>query len=354
MEILQTEVQLTLNRLIIVAVIVALLSCFVGSLIGWGVYPVDYADTDPWDMRERHQEAYVVMLADSYQTHRDLEQVQERLGAWDIGQVQEVAKRVMASPKYKAQEKRNVQNLMTALPGAEWLAEEIPSVTATEPGEETDEGSSLLGRAIRLLLIVVVLVGAVYMVIRLLRARRGPAEKAKPKAEAEEPVIEMEAPVAEDGTPPSGQFVTTYERERDKENYDTSFTIESPRGAFLGECGVSISERIGVGDEVTAFEIWLFDKNDIKTITKVLVSEYAFNDDELMTKLEKKGDIVLAMPKAQIVLETTTLRVAANIAEMEYIPGALPEKSQFSKLTIGLATYTIGEIDDREPEMQFG
>ena len=63
--------------------------------------------------------------------------------------------------------------------------------------------------------------------------------------------------------------------------FDDSFSIDSPAGEFLGECGVGISETIGVGEpkKVTAFEVWLFDKNDIQTVTTVLMCKNAFEDD---------------------------------------------------------------------------
>ena len=59
--------------------------------------------------------------------------------------------------------------------------------------------------------------------------------------------------------------------------YDGSISIDTQGGDFLGEYGVGVSEIIGVGDpkKVTALEIWLFDKNDIKTATKVLMSAHA-------------------------------------------------------------------------------
>ena len=62
--------------------------------------------------------------------------------------------------------------------------------------------------------------------------------------------------------------------------FDDSFSVDSPSGEFLGECGVGISETIGVGDpnKVSAFEVWLFDKNDIQKVTKVLMSAHAFLD----------------------------------------------------------------------------
>jgi hypothetical protein len=102
------------------------------------------------------------------------------------------------------------------------------------------------------------------------------------RAAAEEPISMARpippAPRVEEwegvGQPPLGHFFTTYQLGED--TYDESFSIETPMGEFLGECGMGISETIGVGDpdKVTAFEVWLFDKSDIRTVTKVLMSQY--------------------------------------------------------------------------------
>jgi hypothetical protein len=108
----------------------------------------------------------------------------------------------------------------------------------------------------------------------------------------------------------------------------------------LGECGVGISETIGVGDpdKVTAFEVWLFDKNDIRTVTKVLMSEHAFNDQELRARLATKGEPVLAQPDQVITLETLTLRIDAMVTETMYGTGELPANSFFDRLTIELVS----------------
>ena len=53
-----------------------------------------------------------------------------------------------------------------------------------------------------------------------------------------------------------------------------------------------------VGDEdqkVAALEVWLFDKNDIKTATKVLMTEHAYNDPNIRARLEPKGELVVVM-----------------------------------------------------------
>jgi hypothetical protein len=138
------------------------------------------------------------------------------------------------------------------------------------------------------------------------------------------------------GQPPLGHFFTTYQLGED--TYDESFSIETPMGEFLGECGVGISETIGNGDpdKVTAFEVWLFDKSDIRTVTKVLMSEHAFNDSALKSRLSAKGDPVLARPGATLQLETTGLQVDVEVNELIYGEGDQAPKSFFSKLTVEL------------------
>ena len=107
--------------------------------------------------------------------------------------------------------------------------------------------------------------------------RTGPATPAQQAADLARSVEKTDY-VAQGAAPPVAQYVTTYVIGDDL--FDDSFSIDSPSGEFLGECGVGISETIGVGDpkKVTAFEVWMFDKNDIRTVTKVIMSEHAFRD----------------------------------------------------------------------------
>jgi hypothetical protein len=138
---------------------------------------------------------------------------------------------------------------------------------------------------------------------------------------------------------PVAQYMSTYIA--GDELYDDSFSIETPSGDFLGECGSGISETIGVGDpkKVTATEVWLFDKNDIRTVTKVLMSEHAYNDQALRTKLAPKGEAVLVTPGGVTVLETQTLRVQVRIVDLQYGEGALPPNSFFQRLTVEIAAW---------------
>ena len=140
--------------------------------------------------------------------------------------------------------------------------------------------------------------------------------------------------------PPVSQYMSTYIIGDDL--YDDSFSIETPAGEFLGECGSGISETIGVGDpkKVTATEVWLFDKNDIRTVTKVLMSEHAYNDQALRTKLAPKGEAVLVTPSGVTVLETQTLRVQVRIVDLQYGEGPLPPNSFFERLTVEIAAWS--------------
>jgi hypothetical protein len=139
--------------------------------------------------------------------------------------------------------------------------------------------------------------------------------------------------------PPISQFVTTYVLGDDL--FDDSFSIDSPSGEFLGECGIGISETIGVGDpkKVQAFEVWLFDKNDIQTVTKVLMSAHAYNDVATYQRLQAKGEPFMVERGKQIVLETAALQLVASVSDAEYGEGALPEQSYFERLTLEIAVW---------------
>jgi hypothetical protein len=51
----------------------------VGFLIGWGIWPVEYYDTDPVDLRAEHKEEYVVLVSAAYALNGNLEQARDRL-----------------------------------------------------------------------------------------------------------------------------------------------------------------------------------------------------------------------------------------------------------------------------------
>jgi hypothetical protein len=194
----------------------------------------------------------------------------------------------------------------------------------------------LLGVLCLLLLVI----GGALAYILLIRNRQVKGEPT-PAMQAQEltKVAERTSYPAQGQEPPIAQFMTTYMAGDDL--YDDSFSIDSPSGEFLGECGVGISDTIGSGDpkKVTAFEVWLFDKNDIQTVTQVAMSTHAFNDPTIRQKLESKGEPVLAEAGKKIVLETATLQLEARLVDLNYGQGALPANSYFERLTLELAIW---------------
>jgi len=52
-------------------------------VIGWWLWPVEWTDTDPWDLRLEHQEAFVGLIARELCRTQDLPQIQSTLVGWD-------------------------------------------------------------------------------------------------------------------------------------------------------------------------------------------------------------------------------------------------------------------------------
>jgi hypothetical protein len=155
-----------------------------------------------------------------------------------------------------------------------------------------------------------------------------------------EPAVEETFKVATPSSDmPAAHFMTTYVIGDDL--YDDSFSIDTAKGEFLGECGVGISDTVGVGEpkKISAFEVWLFDKNDTQTVTKVLMSARAMNDPLIRQRLASKGEPILVEPGQQIVLETPSLQLQAKVIEVVYGQGALPAGSYFERLTLELSVW---------------
>ncbi len=129
-------------------------------------------------------------------------------------------------------------------------------------------------------------------------------------------------------------------------HFDESFQIEKGKGKlFLGQCGIGPAERVNQyeRDKIAAFEVWVFDKNDVKTVTHLLVSEYVSRSQAFQTLLATKGDLVLAEPDAVTTLETKTLRVQVRVLDMQYgFSDTLPQRSFFEHLVVEFAVWEKG------------
>ena len=317
---------------LVVGIIAFVLGLIIGLVVlGWWLWPVEWYDASPANMHEGYQQWWLRMAAEAYQVDKDPMIAKERYDA--LGDKGEAALGAI-----KADPQLLDPAVLTAYEAAVLTAPvaELPAVT----GEGEEEGGSNVLPLLGIMCAVTLLLGAALLAFYLFQNRRKNAEPT-PVEQATEAARQAEptdfASMGEET--PMAQFMASYRIGDDL--FDDSFSVDSPNGEFMGECGVGISETIGVGDpkKVTAFEVWLFDKNDIQTVTKVVMSAHAFNDAAVRQKLEAKGEPVLAEPGTQAVLETATLRLVARIVDMTYGEGALPEQSFFDGLVLELAVW---------------
>jgi hypothetical protein len=317
---------------LVIGLIVGILIGWLG--IGWGLWPVEYTDSSPVSLAEVFRADYVKMVAKSYSQTLNQEKAAGRMQRW-AGNAEYTCQ--LANAASDTAENQELQALAQILsPGIDCAAVETAAAETVAP-EAEDEPTSLgilLGRLCGALLLALLLVGGAFY---LIRQRRAPKEDAFEPMPTADPVVAVSAPGGR--TIALAQFPTEFNIGHD--TYDESFSIETATGDFLGECGMGISEAIGVGDpkKVTAFEVWLFDKNDIRTITKVIMSEHAYHDDALRAKLAPKGEAALARPGETVVLETASLIINAHIVEIEYGTGELPPQSFFNRIVVELATW---------------
>lgn len=316
---------------LIVGVVLGLL---MGLIVGWGLWPVKWTDATPEVLRADLQEDYMRMAIDSYRVVKPVNpQAASDLAVFHWDNLGTAAGptygRVQANPNYLDQP--SIQDF-----GLVIQARKGP-IDTTPVGQTSSALSSYVWIGAIVVLLILAGAGGLYL-FRLLRKGPGTVTAVMQAAEASKSAEKTDFQ-ALGLAPPITQTMTTYVLGDDL--YDESFSIDTGGGEFLGEYGVGVSETIGVGEpkKVAALEIWLFDKNDIKTATKVLMSEHAFNDPNIRARLEPKGELVVVKAGEQVLLETMTLQLLATIVDMDYGTGAMPQKSYFDRITLELAIW---------------
>jgi hypothetical protein len=339
-------------------------------LLGYLIFPVSFTNVRPSDLDQSFQKDWILMAADSFSVNHDLNLARDRLRWFTPPEITTVLQQQFdvynkAGQSADAARLRDfAQQYGLNITGA---AAATPAATPS-PNAGGGGLGSLLIPIVVLALLILVGVGGYYVYSRSRAGAAAPAGRgasiagaaeemaparpmgmpSMPSASGPAPSAARVAPVAAPMERPAparpaaaptaktlGTFAATYKFGDD--SYDTAFTLETARGEFLGECGMGISDTIGEGkpDKVTAFDLWLFDKIDVRTLTQILMSEYAFNDQTLRQRLAQKGELVLAEKGKHILLETATLRVDASIVDLVYAstPG-LPPNSHFQKLIV--------------------
>ncbi|MBI5825296.1 MAG: hypothetical protein HZB18_14800 [Chloroflexi bacterium] len=321
-----------LKKIPILPIVLFIAGLLLGLLFGYVIAPVEFVDATPSYLRTDLQEDYLRMAIDSFRLNADPNLAVQR---WqNLGEgAQQAYANIQANPG-------NTDPNVVKVYGD--VITKVLSAGGAQPSETTTGGLGLSSPIIIGVLGIVLLgvLGAGGFYAYRLLGKRGSGEVTA-VMQANEISRNAEKTNFEDLglAPPITQTMTTYVLGDDL--YDESFSIDTQAGEFMGEYGVGVSEAIGVGDpkKVTALEIWLFDKNDIKTATKVLMSQHAFNDPEIRGRLERKGELVVVEPQAQVLLETATLQLLATVIDLEYGKGPMPADSYFERITMELAIW---------------
>ena len=347
-------------------------------VLGWGVWPVQWSgNARPADLDEAWQANYLAMTADSFAFTGDAVAAQERVQALVSSKrtMAQIAQdlRALADERTAAGDTEGAKRVL-ALAGV--AGAPLPEVSPTgapaatpvsRPAQEPLQSRFL--RVLGLAVLVLVILAGLLLLVYFLQSRTvteapaeetrlAPATAAAHTGTAATPAVASEprpavvsappvAPVAQAPlTPPPqtaalGPFVATYNL--GDIDFDMSFGIESSSGDFLGECGLGMAEVIGGGDtqRVTAFEVWLFDKTDIRTVAIVLASNHAYNDAALRTKLASRGEIVLAQPGQVFSVKTSSLKLEGRILDLAYGGGDVPPQSYFTAFSVELSPMPI-------------
>lgn len=317
------------KRPLVAGIAGAIVGLILGLIFAWGIWPVQWTELPISATREDLQADFLRMSIDSFSVNRDEPEVVRRYteagpDAYNIFQKIKGAPGKLDPNAIQSYEEVLMKNGLYAPGGA-----------AAQP-EPSLNGGAVFAIFGGLLAIGLIAAFAFWLFRRPRQTGElTPAQQAREYTRS----VEKTDYAASGQEPPIAQYVTSYVLGDDL--FDDSFSIDAPSGEFLGECGVGISETIGVGDpkKVTAFEVWMFDKNDIQTVTKVLMTPHAFRDPAYRAKLEAKGELFELVPQRQVVLETQTLQMVATVADMQYGDGPLPPDSYCDRLTLELAIW---------------
>lgn len=351
--------------LLVGAVIGFVLGLILGLLYAWLINPAVYSGGAlPNELTQADQKYYVKAAVDEYLKTNDLALLRSRLRSFSdeekvrnlaasagtyqgLGQAAEAQLVANLAATLKAQEGWDDAAVAAGLTQAlrtdqveqtivsEFNRQLLPAATqqpaAAQPGATA--GAGLARSLLACLLLTLALLAAVVVFVWF-RRRRGTQAR-----EAAEPAA-FAFDYDRAGPQPLKQWMGTYTIGQD--NYDESFTVETAEGDFLGECGMGILEFVPGSSpkQVWAFDVWLFDKTDIRTISKVLMSEQAYDDASMREKVSSKGDLLLAEVGTEFAIDTTALHVKARVEEVTYTP-----EGYFSNAKVVLGAFLKPGVD---------
>lgn len=351
----------------IISGIILVVGIGLGLLWGWVIQPVEWTDVQPITLASNYQEEYLRMAIDSFRVNANEEMAKNRfaeLGENGFPLLQTIKSNPGSiDPNFLIvfEQMLNKNNVSAgqAVDGSGNGQQNLNN--NTDSANETAGSGSSWFTTLLIIVGILLALGAVAIAIFFYLRRRAaefvdeeedveveedyssPDEynaQPSPKFQASTSVrSDANESFAQNQKQPFTRFQTTYVIGDD--GYNDSFSIDARTGEFLGECGFGVSEFIGVGSpkKASAFEVWMFDKNDIQTITKVLVSPFAYKEPGFRSKVEAKGELVEIQPHKQVKLETATLFMIATISDVVFGQGMTEDPSHIEQITMDLAIW---------------
>lgn len=334
------------------ALIAFLIGIFIGLVIlGWGPLRVNYTDTTPASLREDLRADYARMIVDSYSyAHIANPQFAEQMALARLKELGESSalelQKIVQDPQI--QNMNDILNLQQLHANSTQTTLDNQNTIVGDPTSNQDQnGSSTLMKSLGLALLAILLFAiafyAIFLFIKQSRANTSTAPKV-PRYRDTNKVNEFtktDYRSDQNGwTNPDLHFFTTYKIGNDL--YEKRETINShANNDYLGECGVEVIDFIGVGTpkRASAFEIYVFDKMQPSTSSKILLCEHAYSDKNVYERLKHKGEFVLLEPEKDIILETDNLQVIVRIKEMHYGNAPLPENSYVEQITFEFSVW---------------
>jgi hypothetical protein len=141
----------------------------------------------------------------------------------------------------------------------------------------------------------------------------------------------------------------------DQEDFEESFTFESPDGEIFGEWGIGIAGRAPVAQKIYAyaFKISLQDEDDGRSITQLIVSPQALAEGLYHETLTTNGESHAAAPGVELNVETQRLQLIIRMDDVTFVnlPEAPNRYFQSAKLTFNAyIREPYSEWDEEEPE----
>lgn len=310
------------NRFVITAAISLAAGLVFGLVYGYIINPIEWEDASMDMARTDLQEDYLRMAIDSYRIHGN-----ELLAVTRWRELGEAANALLEKIKYSPGDQgwEAVYEYEKAVTIRDARPSNIECETVSEPSNTLCislwSGTTLL-----------VIGLAVYFYLRTRPLLAGHTAKPLPVFKRLE--TWMPPQVRPSRTDNDMDDVLESEKERFLKNpplvnhiwtfvmgddqYEESHSIDAKSGDFLGECGIEIAKTLDNSSpkKATAFDIWLFDKNEINTRSIILMSHNAYDNDILRTQFEMKGMPVLAEIGKEIEIKTDHLLMQMRVLDM--------------------------------------